>query len=112
MVKGGSVGLGPNAVLSGFGMEVGLQSKSDASAAIAIAARRGLDKVRHIEVRHLWPQAKARKGKIKATKASAEEKVADASAKHLNSKAVRKHERNAQLYHVPGRHELAPLKEE
>ena len=48
MVKGASVGLGMQSVLRDFEINVKLTLKSDASAAIAIASRRGLGKVRHI----------------------------------------------------------------
>jgi len=50
MVKGASEGLGIQSVLRDFEINVMLTLKSDASAAIAIASRRGLGKVRHIEV--------------------------------------------------------------
>ena len=50
IIKGASVALGLQAVLSDFDAHCGIVLKSDASAAIAIASRRGLGKVRHIEV--------------------------------------------------------------
>ena len=50
MVKGSPVGLGIQSVLKYFNVECGIVLKNDASAATAIASRRGLGKVRHIEV--------------------------------------------------------------
>ena len=58
MVKRASVGLGMKSVLRDFKINVKLPLESDASAAIAIASRRGLGKVRHIEVCQLWLQEK------------------------------------------------------
>ena len=62
MVKGASVALGLQAGLSDFDVHCSIVLKSDASAAIAIASRRGLGKVRHIEVCQLWLQDKVRRG--------------------------------------------------
>ena len=53
MVKGASVALGQS-VLKDFNIECSITLKSDASAAIAISNRRGLGKVRHIEVCQRW----------------------------------------------------------
>ena len=50
IVKGASVGLGLQSVLRDFEVTCSITIKSDATAAIAIASRRGLSKVRHIEV--------------------------------------------------------------
>ena len=50
MVKGASVALGLQSVLKDFNIECNIVLKSDASAAIAISNRRGLGKVRYIEV--------------------------------------------------------------
>ena len=60
MVKGASVELGLQSVLKDFNIDCGITLKSDASAAIAISNRRGLGKVRHIEVCQLWLQDKVR----------------------------------------------------
>ena len=42
--------------MSDLGINVRIQIKSDASAAIGIASRRGLGKIRHLEVSQLWLQ--------------------------------------------------------
>ena len=52
-------------MLRGFEAEAKLTVKSDASAAAAIASRRGPGKVRHIEVCQLWLQEKVRKLDLK-----------------------------------------------
>ena len=49
IVKGASVGLGFQSALKDFEMDCGIVIKSDATAAIAVASRRGVGKVRRIE---------------------------------------------------------------
>ena len=85
MVKGSSVGLGIQSVLRDFETNVKLTLKSDASAAIAIASRRGLGKVRHIEVCQLWLQEKVRSGEVKVVKVGTDENVADSLTKYVSS---------------------------
>ena len=75
MVEGGSVGLGLKALLNDVWVEVGLHIKRDASAAIAVASRRGRGNVRHIEVRQLWLRHKVRKGEINAVKKYRRERI-------------------------------------
>ena len=68
MVKGASVGLGMQELLNYFLVEVYIKVKTDASAALGIVRRRGLGKVRHIEVSQLWLQQKVADGRVKVIK--------------------------------------------
>ena len=54
MVKGGSVAMGFKSMMSDVGINVKLSLKCDASAAVGIVKRRGLGRVRHIDVTQLW----------------------------------------------------------
>lgn len=54
MVKGASVALGIRSMLMDLGVTLGIRLHTDASAAKGIASRRGLGKVRHIDVSQLW----------------------------------------------------------
>ena len=65
---GASVGLGLQSALRGFDVEARLTLKSDASAAVPIASRRGLGKVRHIEVCQLWLQKKSKEWNRQSSK--------------------------------------------
>ena len=60
MVKGASQALGLKSMLGDIGMRTAIKVhiKTDASAAIGIASRRGMGKVRHIETNQLWLQEK------------------------------------------------------
>ena len=80
MVKGSSVGLGLVAMLKEFGMnqrikiksenidESGFEVRTDASAAEGIAKRKGIGKIRHIDVSQLWIQEKVAEGVIRIVK--------------------------------------------
>ena len=70
-MKGSSVGLGIREILRELNCEcekIRVRIKTDASAAKGIACRRGLGKVRHIEVTQLWVQEKVQKNEIEVEK--------------------------------------------
>ena len=66
LVKAAAQAIGVKSVIKDFGIKEDkkINVKSDASAAIGIAQRRGLGKVRHIEVNQLWLQEKVANGTI------------------------------------------------
>ena len=64
LVKGGAHGLGMQAMFKELGAEVGIHWKTAAAAAKGIATRRGMGKVRHIEVNQLWFRDRISKGEI------------------------------------------------
>ena len=62
MVKGASSGIGIQAMMEEMNIKVGLRLNTDASAAVGIAMRRGVGKVKHIAVSQLWLQEKGTSG--------------------------------------------------
>ena len=64
MVRGGSLGMGVSAIAKDMSVSFEIRRKTDASAAKGIASRRGLGKVRHIDVSQLWLQDRVNKGEI------------------------------------------------
>ena len=58
MVKGATVAIGIQSIMNDTGVNLGapIRLHSDASAAICIASRIGIGKVRHIDVTHLLLQ--------------------------------------------------------
>ena len=66
LVKGASMGLGAVAIIHDLGCEYenALEIRTDASAAIGIANRIGIGKIRHIETNQLWLQQKVLEGKL------------------------------------------------
>ena len=91
MVKVSSVALGLQSVLKDFNIECDVVLKSDASAAIAISNRRGLGKVRHIEVCQLWLQDKVRRGDVKVVKVGTHKNIADALTKYVSQDGMMMH---------------------
>ena len=65
LVKGGAQSIGFRNMMSQMGAKIGIRLKTDASAAKWIATRKGMGKVRHIEVNQLWLQAHVARGDIK-----------------------------------------------
>ena len=108
MVKGASIAIGLQSVLKDFQITCGIEVKSDASAAIGIANRRGLGKVRHIELCQLWLQDKVRKGDIKVTKVGSHENLADTLTKFVGKESIDIHMNGTFQKLREGRHELAP----
>ena len=68
LVKGASQGLEMRAMLTELGVESKVVVQTDASAAKGIALRRGMGKLRHIEVNQLWVQDKVAKGEVNKQK--------------------------------------------
>ena len=82
---------------------MGIVVYSDASAVLGIAQRRGVGKVRHVEVHQLWLQDRVSQGDLKVRKIDGTKNPADAVTKHLDGVKLREH-----CDKVKGRHELAP----
>ena len=57
---------------------------TDSSAAKSFVCRRGLGKMRHIEIRDLWLQKEVREGRLKVVKVVGSENPADLMTKILN----------------------------
>ena len=79
------------------------------SAAKGIASRRGLGKVRHIEVNQLWIQDKVAQGEIELVKVPGNANSADALTKAVESNELQWHMEQTATAIVEGRHELMPL---
>ena len=68
MVRGAAQGLGALTLLKDMGVSMRLTIKTDASVAKSIASRRGIGRVRHIEVNQLWLQERVSNGQIEIEK--------------------------------------------
>ena len=64
---------------------------ADASAALSIAKRQGAGKMRHINVKSLWPQEKALQAILKYKKVKGEEIPADGLTKHVKQELAQKY---------------------
>ena len=91
-----------------LGLQLTVTVHADASAAIGIAQRRGVGKVRHIEVHQLWLQDRVSRGDIRIRKVDGNKNPADALTKHVEGNKVCTHMDLVHLHASGGRHQLAP----
>ena len=78
-------------MLKEMGIELSITIRSDAGAAIGIVMRRGLGKIRHIDVTQLWLQDKVRSGDIKILKVKSSENKSDLLTKHHAQETIATH---------------------
>jgi hypothetical protein len=86
VVKGAGVGLGFQALLRDFGIDVPVRLWTDSSAAIGICSRQGLGKLRHLDTKTLWIQQAVRNKTIQLRKVPGVANPADLFTKHSLSK--------------------------
>ena len=108
LVKGSSVALGLRSLLRDLGVTRDIVMHTDASAAIGIAMRRGVGKVRHIEVHQLWLQDRIGRGDIRVIKVEGNKNPADALTKYVEGWKLAEHMKRVGISRSTGRHELAP----
>ena len=108
MVKGASNGLGIQGMLLDAGVILGITLCTDSSAAKGIASRRGLGKVRHIELAELWLQDQVARGKIKIEKIRGDDNFSDSLTKHSNPERISQTLRSTHQCLVRGRHAIMP----
>ena len=81
---------------------------TDSSAAKGMVSRKGLGKVRHMEVNQLWVQQKVGSGEIELRKVEGVNNLADALTKHVEHESIQKHFEGTCQWLAEGRHELMP----
>ena len=86
LVKAAGAGLGHQSIMKDFGIDTPVRVRTDSSAALGIATRSGLGKLRHLETHTLWVQEKVRTGAIQVRKVRGDVNPADLFTKHLPSK--------------------------
>jgi hypothetical protein len=82
VVRGAAQGLGFQALLRDLGLEVPMRLWTDSSAAMGIAGRQGLGKLRHLDTHTLWVQQAVRTGRFELRKIPGENNPADLLTKH------------------------------
>ena len=70
------------------GQHVNIHLRSDSSGAIGVASRRGLQRLRHLDVRFLWLQAETASKNIRISKVPGPENVADANTKSADKRSL------------------------
>ena len=108
IVKGCSQAMGLRALLADLGVDASIKVLADATTGKAIASRRGLGRVRHIDVSELWIQEKVKSGEIELQKIKNVFNPADLLTKHLAEAAMMQCLEFLDVVFLDGRHELAP----
>ena len=106
--KGVSLGLGMQSLILDLGFKVKVRVHSDACAAIGIARRRGLGRVRHLHVEDLWVQSKVREGHVDLVKVKGAENPADMLTKYVSADILEKMLKIINLRFLGGRSSIAP----
>ena len=111
LVKEAFMGLGIAAIICNLGRdyEDSIEIRTDASAAIGIACRIGIGKIRHIETNQLWLQQKVLLGDMVVSKVKGEDNLADALTKPVEGKLLSEHLDKVGSSLRVGRHKLAPI---
>lgn len=71
MISAASGGLGAKAMVRDYGGDIGVNLYVDASAAIGVAQRKGLGRIRHPDTQSLWIQDAVRQRKVALNKSTA-----------------------------------------
>ena len=107
-VKGASVGLGIQSMMREVGVEVDLELQSDSAAALGIARRSGLGKMRHVDVSLLWLQQHVDAGKLRLRKIGGEANEADMLTKAVEVWRVESYVDRLGGRYFSGRSAIAP----
>ena len=105
---GASQALGIQSLMKDMGWTLPIQLWSDATAAIGIARRKGLGKIRHLDVTDLWIQDKIRSGQMKLDKVLGTENVSDVLTKFVDRNAMVKALKFMNVVATDGRPACAP----
>ena len=107
-VTAASEAIGLKSMLKDFGVEAEAHLQVDASAAIGIAQRKGLGKVRHLDCQALWIQDAVRRRRVHLEKVLGTENPADLMTKYLDQASMDKMLAKMGVLIVGGRAASAP----
>ena len=102
------MGKGSVSILGDMGMKMKLQICTDSATAKGIASRKGLGKVRHIEVCQLWIQQEVANKNLHIVKVKGPNNLSDILTKHVDSQTLKKHVYRMYMKTTKDRHELNP----
>ena len=100
--------IGIQTILRDLGFSVKIMVHSDATAAIGIARRKGMGKIRHLDVSDLWIQDKVRSGAIGLSKVDGTKNPADCLTKYVDAGILQRAMASMGLELRQGRPEAAP----
>ena len=92
-----------------LGIQVRIRFLTDATTAKAISARRGLGKIRHLDVAQLWVQQMVNDGSLEVVKIKNDFNSADLFTKHLDRTTMDKCIDLLGHFFAEGRSAIAPM---
>ena len=95
-------------LLEDMGVRMRIRASTDSSAAVGISKRRGLGKVRHLELNQLWLQDKVNSQEVEVRKVNGEDNLSDALTNHVDQNSTGRHMQGTGQSFREGRHMLAP----
>ena len=95
-------------LIQDLGFKVKVRIHSDARAAIGMARRRELGRVRHLDVEDVWVQAKVLEGHVDLAEVLENEKPADILTKYVSSDILNKMLSKLNLMFMEGKSTAAP----
>ena len=103
IVRGACEGLGLSTLFKDLGCDVKVRVHIDASAAKGMVERRGLSKVRHLDVDVLWLQEQQARRLLPLEKIPGTDNPADLMTKHVSGKDVEKYMKTLNIDFEGGR---------
>ena len=100
--------LGIQSLMRDMGWHATIVIHSDATAAIGIARRKGLGKIRHLDVTDLWIQDKIRSKVIQLAKVLGTENMADVLTKYVDKSSLEAAMGRMHMVKTSGRSAMAP----
>ena len=100
--------IGLQSIARDLGFDWTIDMYSDATAAIGIARRRGMGRIRHIDCTDLWVQEKFNSGQAKLHKVLGAENPADILTKHVDRSLLNKMLDKVGMKFLDGRSAIAP----
>ena len=107
VIRGSVEGLGLQTLAKELGFTANVQIHLDASAAKSIIERRGLCRVRHIDVEVLWLQQQAARRLLPLNKIAGPENPGDLPTKHHAAEKMKKHIIRMRMHYTAGRAAIA-----
>ena len=100
--------LGMKSMCADLALKIPLRLHSDATAAIGIARRRGMGRIRHLDVTDLWVQEKFTSKAATIDKVLGTENPADILTKHVDGPALKVALQKMGMSILSGRSDVAP----
>ena len=106
--QGIAQGLGVQSICRDLGYDYRLRVWTDATAAIGIARRRGMGKIRHLDTTDLWIQEVVRSGRVELVKVPGVDNPADVLTKYVERPLMSKMLGKMGMLELGGRAKCAP----